>query len=220
MGITLGQQITNIQINLGGAGVTYYTVEEIANSIQDAYNEIAALVLYNVKKVTLNWPAYINFFDFVNYFGVTDYLGTIAIFNNSTDQFLRDDVQLRDFDRLRRDWEWWSGTPQFWAPHSPQYIAITPSYPPNTAGLTFVLYYYAQSPIIVGEPIDPINNDATFLIASDMDDIIEFYTTADLLETAEEPNKAVSWWKHYLDHIVQYKERSHALAKYELLMKI
>lgn len=219
MGITLAQQITNIQMNLGNS--SFYSVAEIANSVQDAYNEVAALVLYNVKKVILTWPAQLNWFDFIGNpaLNVTDYLGTIAIFNNSTNQFLRDDVQIRDYDRLRRDWELWTGTPQFWAAHSVQYIAITPSYPANTVGLTFVLYYYAQSPNLLGN-LSEIDITQTFSIASDMDDIIEFYVTADLLETMEEPKKAAMWWKKYLDRVVEYKERSHNLAKYELLMRI
>jgi hypothetical protein len=219
MGLTLAQQLANIQINLGNN--SFYTIIEIANSIQDAYNEIAALVLYNVKSVTLPWPSQLNWFDFVGNpaLNVTDYLGTIAIFNNSTNQFLRDDVQIRDYDRLRRDWEWWSGTPQFWAAHSVQWIAIAPSYPANTVGLTFTLYYYAQSPNLISN-LDDIDTTQGFLIASDMDDLIEFYVTADLLETMEEPKKATAWWKKYLDRIVQYKERSHNLAKYELLMRV
>ena len=215
MSLNRGQIRDRIRTNLNDSGITYYSDKEINDSIQDAYNEIAARALYNVKNITLPWYAHLNYFDFPGpLFRVCDYIATIAIFNNSTRQFLRDDLNIRDFNRLRRDWETWRGAPQFWCPHSWQYDAIAPAYAsvPSVNG-TFILTYYAQSPLLAADADE-------FLIASDMLTLIEQYSTGDLLETAEEPAKAGSFWNDYESGIMNYKERCHKLAKYELLLRV
>lgn len=202
-----------IRKNLVDAGVTYYTEENINDIIQDAYDLIAAESQCIVKRVTLNWQANVNYHDFLTNFSVSDYLGVVAIFNNSTNQWLRDDVSLRDLDRIRRDWEKWTGTPQFWAPHSQRYTIIAPHYPSPISGLTFDLVYYAQAPQFTTDTDVP-------LVSADMQRLFEFYCTGDLLESAEEINKAQKWTNQYLTEIVNYKERCHNLARNELLLRI
>lgn len=198
-----------VRINLADAGITYYSDAEINASIQDAYNEICAKSQCLVKSSTRNWAA-ANYYDFLTD-GVTDYLGCIAIFNNVTNQWLRDDLSLRDFDRLRKDWELWTGQPQYWAPHSIKYTAIAPKL--ATAAGTFILWYWATAPTLSGDSDTPS-------IATDVHDLFEQYCTGDLLETAEEAVKASVFWSQYDAGILEYKERCHNLAKAELLLRI
>jgi hypothetical protein len=200
-----------IRVNLADTGITYYSDDEINASIQDCYNEVAAKTQFLTKSTPLSWISGKTYYDFVNDSSVTDYLGCIAIFNNNTNMWLRDDISLRDFDRLRRDWELWHGAPQFWAPHSFQRVAICPRM--TTATGTFVLWYWAAAPIMT------VDSDVP-LVATDMQDLFENYCTADLLETAEEIVKAATFWQTYDEHLASYKERSHNLAKAQLLLRI
>lgn len=211
--MTRGQLKTNVRIDLNDNGVqpTYFASDEIDDSLQDAYNEVVCKTRCNVKQVTLNWPSDSIYLDFINDFGVADYLGTIAILNNNTQLFLRDDTSMRDFDRIRRDWELWEGNAQFWAPHSLQYIAVTPYLSVGVG--TFQLYYWAQAPTFATDADVPI-------IASDMQILLELYSTIDMLETAEEPSKGQDFNLMYYKKIASYAERCKRLAAADVLMRI
>lgn len=205
-----GQLRANIQSNLQDAGVTYYQDAEINTSIQDAYNIIAAKSFCIIKSVTLNWESY-NYYDFIG-LGVSDYLGTIAIFNIATNQWLRDDLSLRDYDRLRRDWETWNGQPMFWTPHSLKYVAIVPFL--TAAVGTFTLWYWATAPTLGSDSDSP-------LVSSDVQSFLfEGYCTGELLETGEEPSKANDWWMQYKKYITTYKERCINVAKSDVLLRV
>lgn len=211
--MTRGDIKTDVRINLNDNGIqtTYYGQDELNDSLQDAYNEVVCKTRCNVKMVTLNWPSNTNYYDFINDFGVTDYLGTIAILNNNTNLFLRDDTSLRDFDRIRRDWELWEGNAQFWAPHSLQYIAVTP-YLSQGVG-TFQLYYWAVAPQFV-------DDDSTPIIATDMQILLELYTTVDMIDTAEEPTKGQQFNLMYYKKIEMYAQRCKNLAASDVLLRI
>lgn len=208
-----GQIKTNVRVNLNDNGIqpTFFGSTEIDESLQDAYNEIVCKTRCNVKQVVLNWPTRTTHFDFINDFGVTDFLGAIAILNNNTNLFLRDDVSLRDFDRIRRDWELWEGNAQFWAPHSLQYIAIAPALAVGTG--TFKLYYWAIAPTLAFDGDVPI-------IASDMQILMELYSTIDMLETAEEPSKGQQFNLMYYQKIAMYADRCRKLAAADALLRV
>lgn len=207
------QIAANVRANLSDAGITYYDADYINNSLQDAYNEVAAKTRCIIKSVTLNQLANKNYYDFLA-LGVTDYIATIGIFNLDTQFWLRDDINLRDFDRIRRDWELWTGEPQFWASHSKQYIAVCPTLPAIVGNTNqFTLWYWAQAPSISA-------NSGVPLIATDMQSILEKYSTADLLEGAEELTKSSVFWAEYEMDKEKYKERCVKLAAADLLLRI
>lgn len=200
-----------IRTNLADVGITYYSDDEINASIQDAYNEVCAKSQCLVKSSTKSWVSGKNYYDPVVDLSITDYLGCVAVFNNNTNWWLRDDISLRDLDRLRRDWEVWSGNPQFWAPHSFQRFAVAPKL--TSAVGTFNLIYWASAPVMTSDSDIPV-------IATDMHDLFEYYCTADLLETAEEAVKANIFWALYEDHLAEYKKRCHDLARANLLLRV
>lgn len=211
---TRGELRDIIRINLADAGLgTFYSDDEINSSLQDAYNEIVAKTLCNVKSsLALAWPTPgTPYFDFLNDYGVSDYLGTYAIFNNNSKFWLRDDVSLRDLNRIRRDWELWRGQPQFWCPHSFQRSVVVPTLLVGTG--TMDLWYYAVAPTMTSDSDIPI-------ISTDNHSLLEWYCTADLIETAEEPTKAVIYWSQYEPNLQDYKERCHSLAASNLLLRI
>lgn len=201
-----------VRNNLVDNGITYYKDDNINDVLQDAYNEIAAFSQCIIKHVTLDWQANVNYLDFVGEFAVSDYMGVIAIFNNSTNQWLVDNISIRDLDRIRRDWELWVGAPQFWCPFSQKYTVIAPKYP-AVDGQQFTLWYYAVAPELT-------DDDSTPLVAPDMQDLFEFYATGDLLESAEEVTKAQPWMAKYDSRLLEYKDRCHNLARHDLLLRI
>lgn len=232
-----GQVKAEVQTNLTDLNINFYSDDDLNNSIQDAYDDIVILTQCIQKKVTLNWISNLSYYDFKNVMNVTDYMGTIAIFNNVTNLWLRDDLSLKDFDRIRRDWETWIGSVLFWAPSDPTYIAICPKmFASNiqygafdsgsfdsgsffidnsiTSNLgSFILYYWALAPTLVSD-------SDTFLVASDKTTAITRYATADLLEQCQEFNKAQSFWDPYLKDIEEYADRVKRNNKSDLLLRL
>lgn len=234
---TRGQIKSDIQHNLIELNFNFYSDTDLNNSLQDAYDDIVILTQCIQKKVTLNWISNLSYYDFVNKMNVTDYMGTIAIFNNISNLWLRDDLSLKDFDRIRRDWETWIGTPMFWAPSDYRHIGICPKmynggitygafdyksfnnishFVDNSAnsGLgSFILYYWTIAPTLVSD------ND-TFLMASDKTTALTQYCTADLLEQAQEFNKAGNFWNLYNANVEDYADRVKRNNKADLLLRI
>ena|ERR1035437_3134332 len=213
MGQTRGQLKAVVRSNLDDNGVTFYTDTDLNDSFQDAYDDIVC-ISQCISKVAdnLSWVANLVYYNPIVDLSLTDYLSPIAIFNHSTNRWLRDDLTLRDFDRLRRDWECWQGTPQFWGSSDPLHFAIAPNYGSIPQG-TFKLVYAAQAPTLV-------NDSSTFLTATDVQTLFEFYVTADMLEQAQEYNKASEFWLKYNDSITEYADRVKRNNKHDLLLRV
>lgn len=237
MSITRGQVKAQIQTNLTDLNINFYSDEDLNNSIQDGYEDIVTLSQCIQKNITLPWVSNLSYYNFQTRYQITDYLGTIAIFNNVSNLWLRDDLSLKDFDRIRRDWETWIGTVMFWAPSDPSNIAICPKmldsnlsygafdygsfdsgsfYINNSSESnlgSFILYYWATAPILVSD------NDV-LLMASDQNTTLVQYSTADLLEQAQEFNKANSYWQPYFKNVDEYSDRVKRNCKSDLLLRI
>ncbi len=230
-----GQIKTNVRSNLDEASAAFYTEVDLNDSLQDGYDDIVILSQCIVKSVTLNWHNDLSYLNFRDDYGITDYLGTIAIYNNPTRFWLRDDLSLRSFDKIRLDWEKWTGTPQFWAPSDPLHIAIAPKYNNVTtvdgafdaggfsngffvntsmsASLTFRLLYWAIAPTLT-------TDGSTFLISTDAQDMLEFYVTADMLEQQNEFTKASEYWTKYYNSLIAYSSRVKRINKSDLLLRV
>lgn len=208
---TRAQLRANVRSNLADAGITYYDDLQINNALQDAYDKIATECFCIIKSVQIAQIASNPYYDFLS-LGVVDYLGTIGIYNQATNFWLRDDVSLMDFDRLRRDWEKWEGQPQFWTPHSLKYVAMCPNL--SSVGTeAFLLWYWAIAPQFTSDSDVP-------LVATDMQTLFEYYATADLLESAEELVKATPYWASWGSDKEDYKQRCLNLAKVDLLLRL
>lgn len=231
--MTRGEIKNNIRTNLADNGVVNYSEDTLNDSLQDAYDDIAVLTQYNVKEATINWQNNLSYYNFP-LLGVVDYLMPIAIFNNVTNRYLRDDLSLRDFDRIRRDWENWTGTPMFWAPSDPYSVGIAAKYVGAvTSGAfepfsfssafyigtgfaslgSFQLIYSATAPQFVDDTSVP-------QIATDVQNLFEFYSTADMLEQFEEFTKADEYWGKYWDSIEDYASRVKRNNKADLLLRV
>lgn len=200
---------SNIRKNLDDVGITFYNADDVNDSTTDAYNDIIARTRPIIKKAAgLTWIGNLSYINFVTDYGITDFMAVTAIFNNLTNLFLDDNLSLKQFNLIRQDWEIDVGQPTNWAPHSYQRIAIFPKQP--TSFGTFDLYYWALAPTVV-------DSDSP-LIAPDMQDMFEQYGTADLLEQAEEYQKALVFWQEYFSNLEEYQERVQKLAKSDLML--
>jgi hypothetical protein len=211
--MTRAELKTVLKTNLAEASVTsgYFSDTELNDIIQDAYSYTVAVSLCYVKRQNgLSWQNYLNYYDFVT-LGVTDYIATLGIFNNVNNQWLRDDVQLKGFEQFRGDWELWVGTPQHWAPHSLKYSVIVPRY--DVATGTYDLVYYAKAPTLTSD-------SDTFIIAEDKQDLLEYYCTGKLLESANEESKAGIWFGQFEEEMETYIERTRMLAKSDLMTRV
>ena len=223
----------SVRINLADLGVTFYQEDDLNDSIQDAYDDVALLTRCITKTRQMLFESDLVYYNLDSLLS-GDYLGTIAIFNHTINLWLGDDISLKDMDNVRRDWELWTGTPQNWCPVDPKRIAIVPHYTgitPSWSGAfyynafsnafyigsastpSFTLYYTAEAPTLSAD-------SDTFLIATDMQDLLEFYTTADMLEQAQEFTKAIVWWSKYYPMIDTYSERVRLNAKSDLLLRV
>jgi len=240
MGQTRGQLKITIRQNLDDDVASFYSDTDLNESLQDAYDDIASLTQCITSIAdNLVWVPNLVYYDPRVDLGMIDYLGMVAIFNYSTNRWLRDDLSIRDFDRIQRNWECWTGTPQFWAPSDPYHFAIAPNYPGTLSGgafnqvdfsssydvvvnslnpvgalaTTFKLVYYSQAPKLTSD-------SSTFKIASDMQTLLEFYSTADLLEQSQEFVKASEYWEKYYESIENYADRVKRANKADLLMRV
>lgn len=228
-----GQIKTDIRNNLADAGIINYDENTLNDSLQDAYDDIAVITQYNVKEITLNWVSGLSYYNFP-LLGVTDYLMPVGIFNNVTNLWLRDDLNLRDFDRIRRDWENWQGTPQFWAPSDPNSIAVAAKYIGTVVSGAFDPFSFTNafdigsgfanlgSFKLVYSAIAPQWTDDFNVpeIATDVQNLFEFYSTADLLEQFEEYTKADEYWQKYWSSIEEYASRVKRNNKADLLLRV
>ena len=208
--MTRGEAKTIVKKNLESLGSVFYNDSELNDSCQDAYDDIASRTQCIMKSTTLNQAAK-NYYNFKDDHAITDYLATVAIFNNLTNLWLRDDVSYRQFDRIRQDWENWRGSSQFWAPLAYNRIVIAPFN--TTATSTFLLRYAALAPTLASDL-------TAFLISSHRSTLVTNYMTADMLETAEEYNKAQFYWNEYDSEVEAYKEQCHNIAKSDLLLRV
>lgn len=230
--MTRSQLKDDLRINLADVGITFFSEEDLEDSIQDAYDDIVSLTQCIQKNVTLSWIPNLVYYNFKSL--LADYLGTTAIFNTQTNMFLRDDLNLRNLDQLRRDWEMWVGAPQYWVSSDPDNIVIVPHYIGSftngaffsgafssaffingaTASVgTYKLFYWATAPVLSAD-------SDSFLLAADFEDLLEFYVTGDMLEQAEEFTKASEYWDKYYNGVTAYKDRVKRVNKSDLLLRI
>lgn len=208
--MTYAEIKNHIRSNLNDAGVQFWSDVDLNESIEDCEAEISFLARHIIKKQTIAFQARAHY-DF-RLLGVEDFLCVIAIFNENTNRWLHDTLTVKDLDKVRDDWELWTGTPQYWAPVNFELNVIVPYMPEPTGNL--ILYYAAKAP-------EPLTNPAnTPLIATDQQKLIELYVTGDMLEQAEEYVKAGEYFDLYYPMLMEYSDRVKNQARSDLLISI
>ena len=84
MGQTRGQLKTTIRTNLDDAGVSFYSDDDLNDSLQDAYDDVVCMSQCVTRTVVLDWISQLTYINFNSDYGLNDYLATVAIFNYAT----------------------------------------------------------------------------------------------------------------------------------------
>lgn len=197
---------SNIQLNIGSINNTFWTDEDIEASMQDGYDDISILTRCVVKRISFAAGGPSPYVDIRVNDGVQDFLAVIAIWDITNQAWLDDSVTIRDFDKMRDDWELWKGTPRWWAAVNFQYFAIVPTPIPSAA---FDLFYWSTAP--------RIDFGQFPLLPKDLHKLVEYYSTPDLLEQAEEYTKANEYWKLYYALIESCADRFKNIARADLM---
>ncbi len=193
-----GQVVTNVRENLEDQGVTFFTYIDILESIQDGYDDIAAVTGCIQRDAIITLDADTTYHDFLGL--VPDFLGLVAVYNLTTNRWV-EFQQLKGYDRIRIDWETWQGSQcEFGAISNFRYVCLIPR-----SSSQLQVFYRATAPKL-------LTDSDTFLIHLDEQTLLEQYATADLLDSAEEYNKADMIWSEYFADLVKYSDRVHKLA--------
>lgn len=194
---------SRVRKNLNDAGVTFYTDDDLNDSIQDAYNTFCALTGIIVKSTAFPIlpSAYWNLAS-----AISDYLFPVGFYNLSTNLWLEGKTR-RYFSGLRWDWEKWIGQPAYFAPVDYRRICVVPHLTVGS-GLG-ILLYKAKAPNLSDEmPLQcPVQANTVF----------ENYVTADLLEQDRELAKAASYWDGYYTDLDNAIEEIHNPSRADLM---
>lgn len=206
--MTRGTVKTNVKVNLGNS--VFYGETDLNDSLQDAYDDVIINTQVRITSVTKPWVSDLSYYIWPDQ-GITDLLAPIAVFNVNTNLFLEDGFSVRDFDKFRLDWEQWNGEPYMWAPVAFDRIAIAPKQ--LVASGTYKLFYWQVA--------ETLTDDSDVLsLHKDAARLLEYYSTADLLEQAEEFTKAGKYWETYFARVREYADRAKQVAKRDLMLRL
>lgn len=207
--MTRDELAARINRNLNSSGV-FYTPDDINDSIQDGYDEVTAFCGTIEKAVSLPFIANLTYYDFATL--ISDFVGVVAIWNTTTKRWLFP-ISERKLDQERDNWEIATGTPEYFYPVNYRYVAIYKK--PSAAGYgNMYVFYRAAAPTLSG--------NTTPLLPVEFVDILENYTTADMLEQQREWVKATEEQKEYIQtlqllktHVMQHRipARVHTLVR-------
>ena len=172
---------SRIRFNLNDAGVNFYSADDINNSIQDGYDEVVAIGQPIEKVATLSWVSSLVYYNFRNL--ISDFIRPIAIFDNNSNRWL-EHKSLQFLQAQRQDFELIAGPPFWYYVLDYNYTAVSPRY--EAASGTFDVLYKASADTLSGGTVPSLPDSLT--------SVLESYGTADLLEQAEEYEKATKYW--------------------------
>lgn len=199
--MTRDQVAQIVKHNLDDAGV-YYSDSDINESLQDAYDEIAVFTEFIERTIEISLQADTNYYNLSLL--IPDYYRLVYIYNIGKKQFIYPDVE-RKISGYRADWELAYQTETNFTINGPKYIGIfgrTAFVEPNAK---LKIWYKATAPIMQGNSIILINTNYIQLL--------ENYSTADLLEQNQEFTKALEYWQTYEVDLLKYREKIQLLSK-------
>lgn len=182
-----------VRFNLDDAGITFYSADDINDSIQDGYDEVVAVT--RVREASGN----VNFVSDLTYYKIddtlTDYLHPIGIFNNNNNRWL-DNIPLKTLISMDFKWELANGEPTHFVIMDFRYIGIYPK--PASASGNMTIFYKAMANTLSAATVPSIPTSHQL--------ILEQYATMDLMAQALEFKKAVMWAKDYFKQRTELKE--------------
>ncbi len=170
-----------VQRNLDDLNANFFKrATDINPSIQDGYNLVAALTETIEKSATITLQSGLVYYDFATL--IPDYLRIFGIYNNNTNRWMHPITPLALY-RVRDDWELANDQPYWFWPINYRKVALFPVL--ATATGTITVLYKAKA--------DTLLDDSTPQVPIERDGALEFYSSGDLLEQAEEFTKALDY---------------------------
>ena len=178
---------------------TYYSTDDILNSIQDGYDEVVAFSGCILKATSLPFVNNLSYYDMIAL--LPDFIGIVAIFNSVIKRWMIP-TSARKLDQVRPDWETAAGTPEYFVPVNHRYMAIFRK--PIVDGYgNFYLFYRAAAPTLASQT-DPI------LIPDDYVNALSDYCITDLWEQQQEFTKGGMHLQAYIDNLKQLQTWVHS----------
>jgi len=181
-----------VRFNLADAGVTYYSADDLNDSIQDAYDEVVALTACIESAGTMAFVSDQIFYNAID--DISDFMRPIAVKNSNTLRFL-DIIFLKSLDSFRDDWEQGVGSSEYLGLIDSKWM--TP-FPHMGTGAGNLEVFYKASANTLGASTVPT-------IPTQFQKILEFYSTADMLEQMEEFEQAGKAWQDYIAELQRFK---------------
>lgn len=182
---TINDIFNEVQSNLYDLKLRWFTTLDINNSIQDQYNKLVALLAPIEKSVLINQLSepYYNLST-----TLSDYMYVVGIYNPVTNLWLSGG-SYRDMKATFQTYLA-IGQPRFFNIVDFKRVLVWP-YLPSATGVLYIIYK-AVAPTISANhtPILPYGVGSR---------ILEYMTTADLLEQSREFKKAQTWWNRIFD---------------------
>lgn len=167
----------------------YYDNYALDDSIQDGYDEIAAVSGLYVRATAIKFVANKTYYDLLSI--IPDYLGVIAIFNRTMNRWMYPS-SVRKFDIDRIDWETCGGTPYYFSPVSHRFVAIYKKPLVADYGQMYV-FYHASAPTL--------GSSNTLAIPDQFITVLEDFNVTDLWEQNQEWSKASDRFKAYASNL-------------------
>lgn len=198
-GLTRGAIIGRIQQNLFDATGTFFGPPDIAESIQDGYDDLALFTECIESTINIPFASNTIYYDLYNI--IPGFYRVTKLFNKSTNRWLRV-VDSRVLDKFRYDWELASGTPWFAYIVNFQWLGFFPHYS-NPVGSFDVFYKIGKDTLVDDNSIPQI--------APPFNRSVEVYGTADMLEQCREFKKTIKYWDEY--ELLRAKLRDQTMSR-------
>lgn len=175
---------SRVRSNLDDTGATFFTDNNIDESIQDGYDSTINLLLPLTDVQSINFTSNLIYYNLYN--AVLNYLHVLAIYNNNTDRWL-DFRTIKWLEDRRNDWELTEGQPEVFTLVDYKYIALWPTLS-TASGSMDIFYKKKGNQLISTDSIDILDIEP---------DLVEWYSTADCLEQIEEFEKAKNYFQFF-----------------------
>ena len=183
--MTTTEIIQRVKLDLDDAGITW-TDQDIYDSLQDGYDEIAFYTECIEKMVQVAFPAGKTYWNIRT--DVPDYFRVFGIYDPNTRDWLTP-VGLKTVRSMCIKWETVLGIPRYFIPFGFDTVAFYPHY--ETAPTeSMQLYYIAQAP--------DFTSSANLIIPSNCRRVAVDYVNGDLLAQTDELTKSMMYNERYM----------------------
>lgn len=179
---------TRVASNLYDSGMVNFTDDTINDSIQDGYDEVSLLTQCIEKIATVSFVDQLTYYNLATL--ISDYYRVIAIWNNNTNRWL-EPIAFGELEEFGSRWETYNGEPSHFSPVGWEYVAIYRK--PSTASGNMLVFYKAFADTLAG--------GSTPVIPAGEGNILEYYSTQDLLDQHLEYAKAQTYWNIYSEQL-------------------